>query len=148
MRSSPPDFSVHLADWRLDAESLRSVRTRVFVEEQAVPEDLEWDDDDARALHLLAVDAESRPIGTARLLDSGQIGRMAVLPEWRGRGVGSALLKEALRIAAESGFPTLFLNAQTSALPFYARMGFVPVGEQFAEAGIPHRRMILSSKYP
>jgi predicted GNAT family N-acyltransferase len=143
MTSSRREFSVRRADWSRDADALRSVRTRVFVDEQAVPEALEWDGADERAVHLLAVDAESRPIGTTRLLASGQIGRMAVLPAWRRRGVGSALLRETLLAARKTGLPPPFLNAQTSALSFYARMGFVPVGAQFAEAGIPHRRMVF-----
>ena len=131
------------ADWVRDGDALRLVRTLVFVEEQSVPSELEWDDDDTRAIHLLAEDDASQPIGTARLLDTGQIGRMAVLPEWRDRKVGSALLHDALDIARTSNYPVAFLNAQVSALPFYQRMGFEPVGEQFDEAGIPHRRMIL-----
>lgn len=136
-------FQLRRADWVGDGDALRFVRTRVFVEEQAVPADLEWDKDDASAIHLLAVDAASRPIGTARLVDTGQIGRMAVLPQWRYRGVGSALLIEILKIAEKSGCRAPFLNAQVSALPFYLRTGFKPVGAQFDEAGIPHRRMIL-----
>lgn len=136
-------FHLRRADWVRDGDALRQVRTRVFVEEQAVPSELEWDDDDARAIHLLAEDDASSPIGTARFMETGQIGRMAVLPEWRGRKVGSALLREALSIARASDYPAPFLNAQISALRFYQRMGFEPVGEQFDEAGIPHRRMML-----
>ena len=143
LRSETHRFRLRRADWVRNGDALRQVRTRVFVEEQAVPSELEWDDDDARAVHLLAEDERSRPIGTARFIETGQIGRMAVLPEWRGLGVGSALLREMLRIAEESRCPGPFLNAQVSALPFYQRMGFEPVGEPFDEAGIPHRRMIL-----
>ncbi|MEA3275604.1 MAG: GNAT family N-acetyltransferase [Pseudomonadota bacterium] len=147
--SSRPDesgFFVRLASWDRDRDALSGVRIRVFVEEQGVPESLEWDREDARAVHLLAVDAVSRPIGTARLLDTGQIGRMAVLPDWRNRGVGRALLRGILEIAQQRAVPQPFLNAQTSALPFYRRMGFVPVGEEFEEAGIPHRKMILGDR--
>lgn len=143
-RPEPPAFSVRRANWDRDRGALRNIRTLVFVQEQAVPKDLEWDSDDAQAEHLLAVDAAFQPIGTARLLATGQIGRMAVLPLWRNRGVGSALLREMLDIARGPGRPAPFLNAQTSALRFYLRMGFEPVGEQFEEAGIPHRKMTLS----
>ncbi len=136
-------FVVRLADWDQDRSELGRLRHRVFVVEQGVPEELEWDGEDACAVHLLALDRASRPIGVARLLPTGQIGRMAVLPEWRARGVGSALLREILRIARDQGHPSPFLNAQTTALGFYRRMGFIPVGEEFQEAGIPHRRMIL-----
>jgi predicted GNAT family N-acyltransferase len=137
------DFDIRRADWTRDGEVLRLIRRRVFIEGQGVHEDLEWDGQDEQATHLLAVDGRGRPIGTARLLPSGQIGRMAVVPEWRGRGVGHALLRRTLEIAAAQGQPHPFLNAQTTALPFYARMGLTPVGEEFMEAGIPHRRMVL-----
>lgn len=140
-----PEFdriSVRRAIWIRDSAALREVRTRVFIEEQSVPEDLEWDDDDAYAVHLLALEAASKPVGTARLLPTGQIGRMAVLPEWRNRGIGSALLHEILDIALAPGRPRPFLNAQVSAVPFYLRMGLVPAGARFKEAGISHQRMI------
>jgi len=143
--SATPEFTIRHADWNLDRERLRQVRSRVFIEEQSVAEHLEWDGEDERAAQLLAVDADGRPIGTARILPSGQIGRMAVLPEWRGRGVGKALLREALAIMAEHDRPKPYLNAQSSALPFYARMGFVAVGDEFMEAGIPHRKMVIEA---
>jgi len=143
--AEPPAFSVRRARWDTDRSALRSVRTLVFVQEQAVPQDLEWDSDDVNAVHLLAVDAENLPIGTARLLATGQIGRMAVVPFWRNQGVGSALLRKTIEIAREPGRPAPFLNAQISALRFYLRRGFEPVGEQFEEAGIPHRQMILGA---
>jgi predicted GNAT family N-acyltransferase len=135
-------FAVRRACWTQDRDALTQVRTRVFVKEQGVPPALEWDQSDETAIHLLAWDGADHPIGTARLLPSGQIGRMAVLGPWRGRGVGSALLREALRIAAESGLPTPFLHAQTAALSFYHRHGFRAAGQVFYEAGIPHRTMI------
>lgn len=138
----PPEFSVVRAEWDRDGPALKDVRHRVFVDEQQVPEDLEWDGEDENAVHLLARDAAGKAIGTARLLATGQIGRMAVLPEWRRRGVGSALLREILAIAGESGRPRPFLNAQVSALGFYARLGFRAVGAELEEAGIPHRRMV------
>jgi predicted GNAT family N-acyltransferase len=118
-----------------------AVRTAVFVKEQGVALTLELDGHDAVALHLLAEDAQGRPIGTARLLPDGRIGRMAVLPHWRRRGVGGALLRESLRLATDSPGMCPFLNAQRDAVGFYLRHGFVPEGEEFLEAGIPHRRM-------
>jgi len=142
-RADRPGYLVRRADWGEDEKALRLVRTRVFIEEQAVPEELEWDGADEGAVHALALDEAGHPIGTARLLRTGQIGRMAVLPAWRRRGVGRRLLRELLSIAAEEAYVEIFLNAQTSALPFYLRAGFVPVGDEFNEAGIPHRRMTL-----
>lgn len=141
-RSDGSTFGVRQARWDQDGAALRLVRMRVFVKEQGVPVELEWDGADAGALHLLAFDLEQNPIGTARILPSGQIGRMAVLPAWRGRGVGSALLLEALVLAAAPERPVPFLHAQTSALAFYHRHGFRAQGLEFWEAGIPHRLMV------
>lgn len=135
-------FGVRRAQWERDREALVLVRSRVFVKEQGVPAQLEWDGADPGALHLLAFDLEQNPIGTARILPSGQIGRMAVLPGWRGRGVGTALLREALVLATATGLPAPFVHAQTRALAFYHRQGFRAQGLEFWEAGIPHRLMV------
>ncbi len=137
-----PGFGLRRADWVRDGKALRAVREQVFVREQGVPLALEWDGDDAPALHLLAETPDGSAIGTARLLPDGQVGRMAVLAEWRGRGVGTALLKALLHIAADKHYPPLFLNAQTRAVGFYARHGFEAEGDEFEDAGIPHRRMV------
>ena len=118
--------------------SLRTVRWKVFVEEQHVPEDLEWDDEDERSDHVMAVARDGAPIGTGRLLRDGHIGRMAVLKEWRGQGVGSALMIHLLRLARESGHEVVRLHAQTHAAGFYAKHGFAADGGEFMEAGIPH----------
>ena len=134
-------FSIRRARWPEDETRLKQVRENVFVKEQRVPVELEWDGEDAEAVHLLALDAAQHPIGTARLLPSGQIGRMAVLKEWRNQGVGRALLNRLLAEAKQSDYPELFLNAQLTALAFYAQQGFQPEGEVFHEAGIPHQRM-------
>ena len=134
-------FSVRMADWARDEAKLKSVRYDVFCVEQAVPEALEWDGLDSQCRHAIAEDAQGREIGCGRLLPDGHIGRMAVRPQWRGRGVGSALLEKLIALAADRGDSKVMLNAQTHAMPFYARYGFVPVGEPFDEAGIPHQAM-------
>ena len=131
------------ADWERDQAALRAVRQSVFVREQQVPESLEWDGRDGDAVHLVAESDDGAVIGTARLLPSGQVGRMAVMPDWRKRGVGTRLLAELLRIADDKGFPPPFLNAQTKVMSFYHRLGFEAVGNGFEEAGIPHQRMEL-----
>lgn len=113
----------------------------MFVEEQGVPADIEHDDWDALSLHAVAVDAEGRTLGTGRLLPDGHIGRMAVLREARGRGVGSALLQALTSAAVRSGHRHLLLNAQRAAVPFYARHGFHVCGAEFLEAGIVHLPM-------
>ena len=137
------EFAIQVTDWQRDRPRLAEVRREVFIEEQGVPEALEWDADDAGALHLLATDAEGRAIGCARLLPDGHIGRMAVLRRWRGRGVGTALLVAALEAARGQGHRTVRLSAQIHAAAFYAAAGFVAEGDEYLEAGIPHVAMRL-----
>ncbi len=139
MKSSP-EISVRTADWSVDREILKAVREEVFIREQGVPANMEWDELDAQSRHVVAM-ADGLAIGTGRLLPDGHIGRMAVLREWRGQGAGSALLTSLLEIARGRSMRRVRLNAQVQALPFYLRHGFQAQGEEFAEAGIPHRRM-------
>lgn len=134
-------YQVRWVDWRGASEPLRHVRRLVFIEEQQVPEALEWDEWDGRCLHVLAQTHAGDPVGTGRLLPDGHIGRMAVLRAWRGQGVGSALLQELLAMAREEGHDVARLNAQTQALAFYERFGFVAEGPEFLDAGIAHRHM-------
>lgn len=134
-------FSLRVVAWAGAEVPLRAVRTAVFVVEQDIPADLEWDAFDATSVHALAVDAAGTPIGCGRLLPDGHIGRMAVLADWRGQGVGAALFAHLIEIARQRGHARLRLHAQTQAMPFYARFGFAPVGAEFMEAGIPHRTM-------
>lgn len=139
--------TVRPAHWPVDRDRLTLVREAVFVVEQGVPRELEWDGEDAGASHWLAEDGNGNPVGVGRLLPTGQVGRMAVLPAWRGCGVGRRLLAAALDNARERGFTEVWLNAQTSALPFYTAQGFVAEGGEFDEAGIPHRRMRLTLEF-
>ena len=120
---------------------MRRVRHDVFVVEQRIPESLEWDDADATSLHALAEDGAGTPIGCGRLLADGHVGRLAVVRSWRGRGVGAALLGRLVDEARLRGHGRVVLNAQTQAMPFYARHGFDASGSEFEEAGIPHREM-------
>ena len=136
-------FTVCIANWQDDALALSTIRETVFIHEQQVPVELEGDGLDADCLHVLAADAAGNPIGTARLLPDGHIGRMAVLKAWRGRGVGSALLQLLLAEATKLKLERVVLNAQTYAAGFYAKFGFQAVGEEFRDAGIPHVKMVL-----
>lgn len=134
-------YSIKLAHWTDERDALLGVRFSVFVDEQGVPAELEHDARDADAWHLLACDESGQPIGTGRMLANGHIGRMAVLPGWRGRGVGTALLDRLMAIAREHELDSVFLHAQISAIPFYARLGFTAEGQPFEDAGIQHLSM-------
>ncbi len=136
------------AEWSRHREQLRAVRERVFIEEQKVPRELEWDGEDEVSRHFLALDDSGRAVGCARLLPSGQIGRMAVLPEHRGRGLGARLLRAAVEDAERQGMRKVFLHAQIHAAGFYLKAGFLPVGGEFMEAGIPHQSMELELPIP
>lgn len=138
---SAGNWAVRPAVWERDDEALRLIRFAVFVVEQHVPEELEWDGIDAACEHAIAEDEAGSPIGVGRLLPDGHIGRMAVLREWRGCGVGGAILERLVALARERGHAVARLNAQTHAMPFYRSHGFIPVGDEFDEAGIPHRAM-------
>lgn len=128
------------ANWADDQQALRDIRHTVFVVEQNVPSDLEWDGEDERCQHAMAT-LDGRHVGTGRLSKDGKIGRMAVLDEARGAGIGGALLEQLLSMARASGLAQVHLHAQTHALRFYERYGFVADGPEFDEADIPHRHM-------
>ncbi|WP_457097581.1 GNAT family N-acetyltransferase [Lysobacter sp. P5_B9] len=134
-------FTVEAVDYQAALPHLRAVRDAVFVQEQGVPRELEWDELDPLCHHVLARDTQGQPIGTGRLTPEHRIGRMAVLPEWRGRGVGDALLLALIDTARTLGWHDLSLHAQVSAYGFYARHGFLPYGDRFVEAGIDHQSM-------
>ena len=99
---SEPNFRVRLADWERDRGILEAIRRQVFVLEQQVPEELEWDGRDAQSVHVMAETLSAKPIGTARLLTDGHIGRMAVLKPWRGQGAGTAITRIAHRYSTTS----------------------------------------------
>jgi predicted GNAT family N-acyltransferase len=138
---SEPNFRMRLADWARDRYTLESIRRQVFVLEQQVPEELEWDGRDVQSVHVMAETLDGAPIGTARMLPDGHIGRMAVLKHWRGQGVGRQLLYTLISMAQRLGCTSVYLHAQSHALAFYEKSGFEVCGAEFTEAGIPHRRM-------
>ena len=141
-------FRIEVVDYAQAQDELRAVREPVFVQEQQVPLEEEWDALDPQCRHVIARDEAGTPIGTGRLTPERKIGRMAVLREWRGKGVGDALLSALMAQAWELGWPVISLNAQVSAEPFYARHGFVPYGPCFEEAGIQHQAMRRNLKGP
>lgn len=137
-------MKVSIAKSPEDRQACFDIRRRVFIEEQSIPETEEWDDFDRDALHLLA-QIEGSPAGTARLIVAGKtakIGRVAVLPSYRGGGLGRSLIQAALDKAAEDGLVVAVLDAQLHALAFYSELGFVAEGNDFDDgSGILHRRM-------
>ncbi len=133
------------ASWQDHEEDLLAIRREVFIREQAVPEEVEIDGLDPDAIHLLAVNEIGEYIGCARILPTGQIGRMAVLKQHRGTGVGARLLEEAVKTGRSAGFARLYLHAQKHAEDFYRKGGFVPTGEELTEADINHVVMDLDT---
>lgn len=136
-----PAIQVRLGAWIDLRDEAARIRYTVFVDEQKVPAEIELDDWDALSLHALALDAQGRALGTARLLPDGHVGRMAVVRSARGQGVGTALLRALLRAARERGDREVVLSAQTHAMPFYEKEGFIAEGDEYDDAGIPHRQM-------
>lgn len=137
------DFTVHLVTWH-DAEPLlRALRETVFIREQGVPEELEWDGLDEGCRHALALSLSGEAIGCGRMLSDGHIGRIAVLPQWRKRKVGTAIMEALLDEASTRGYAQVDVDAQTYAIPFYHTFGFTEYGDEFMDAGLPHKKMKL-----
>jgi len=133
--------TVDVIDWPAACAEARAIRIRVFVQEQGVPPALEMDDMDALSDHAVARLPDGRAIATGRLLPDGHIGRMAVLPEQRGTGIGRAVLTALMERARTRGMLEVVLSAQTHAVGFYAKSGFIAQGDVYMEAGIPHVEM-------
>jgi predicted GNAT family N-acyltransferase len=134
--------------WREAENDLRAVRTPVFIEEQAVTPEFEWDELDAGAVHLLAVlqdfNSVSQPIACLRIIDYHKIGRMAVLKEFRGNGLGAMLLKAAVEICKLHKSKVITLSAQTHAIEFYGKAGFKVTSDEYCDVHIPHLDMQLT----
>jgi YbgC/YbaW family acyl-CoA thioester hydrolase len=142
-----PMLDVQLGTWDQLGRQAQAIRTAVFVEEQHIPAELEWDASDASCVHALAVNRLGRAVGTGRLLEHSprvsRIGRMAVTPALRGSGVGAAMLQALTDAARARGDSMVMLHAQASAVGFYRRLGFANQGAAFQEAGIEHQEMVL-----
>lgn len=138
-------FTIEQLSWESPKQTmLKALREQVFIIEQSVPAYIEWDEYDASAIHLLAIDHTQNAIGCARiLLEKGSVGRMGVLKEWRGNGVGYALLMEAIAICKAHGLKQLQLSSQTHAIQFYEKAGFVVTSEAYIDANIWHKDMVL-----
>lgn len=136
-------IEIREGDWAALGEAASEIRRLVFIEEQRVPKEEEWDGRDPECRHFLAL-YDDLPLGTARLLPDAHIGRVAVLARARGLGIGAALMRAAIEAARRDGHASVELAAQTHALAFYEHLGFVACGDEFLDAGIPHRNMRLA----
>ena len=158
-----PIYFIHITNWDDNKKQLKKIREQVFIQEQNVPAELEWDGLDEEAYHVLAevnsideaLASKRYPIGTARIIINNKqahIGRMAVLPEWRGKGVGSKILQccidECKKPFSKKNIETIVLNAQLYVTEFYQKAGFKITSEEFLDAGIPHKQMTLFLQAP
>ena len=134
------EYSCRVADWQTESRPLCTIRRKVFIEEQAVPENLEWDAYDDVAVHFVVLYGDT-PVGTGRLKPDGQLGRMAIMPMHRGSGAGGLLLQSIIDYYCSRGGERLYCHAQSRVTGFYERYGFHCEGEEFMDAGIPHRAM-------
>ena len=127
--------------WQLDEGVIKSVRTPVFVQEQQVPYEIDFDSNDANAVHWLAFNDNNIPLGTARLLGDGHFGRMAVIKMYRNQGIGRSIIQAAMDYASSVGMESIYLNSQLQAKTFYEGLGFKEYGDVFLEANIEHVSM-------
>jgi len=134
------EYTLKLTRWDKEQTSLSEIRRRVFIEEQQVPEELEWDEDDKACIHVLVTNNQT-PIATGRIKMDGHIGRMAVLKDYRNKGIGSAVLKALINFSKTLKMKSVYLHAQTSAIPFYEKHDFKTSSKEFMDAGIPHKTM-------
>jgi predicted GNAT family N-acyltransferase len=136
-------FTVSLLCWHDGEPLLRSVREAVFIREQGVPAELEWDEFDEGCRHALALSLRGEAVGCGRILPNGHIGRIAVIQQWRKQKVGTTIMEALLDYARAHDYKQVDVDAQTQALPFYRSFGFVEQGEAFIDAGLPHIKMTL-----
>ena len=120
---------------------IHQVRKQVFIVEQKVPAELEFDEADPLAVHVVAF-INSQPVATGRIAPDGKIGRMAVLKNFRKKGIGQKILQRLVDIGCHNGLKKLYLSSQCHAIPFYEKVGFTPQGPVYEEAGIDHRLMV------
>jgi len=127
-------FTIKITNWQKDKAALIHIRRKVFIEEQKVPEE-------HSCIHILVTNSSNTPVACGRLKENGHIGRMAVLKEYRNTGIGREILKEILNSAKKMNLNKVYLHAQTIAIPFYEKQGFMTYTDEFIDAGIPHKSM-------
>ena len=138
-------MKIEIVKWIDGLSQLKNIREKVFIQEQKVTPQLEWDGMDEKAIHFLVFN-DKAAIGCARAIvikDHMQLGRMAVLKEYRGQGIGSALLEKAMTIAKLNQLSAIYISAQCHAIDFYKKFGFEVKSDIYLDAEIPHRDMTL-----
>ena len=136
-------FSIQKVDWETHRSELLEIRIQVFVKEQSVPIEEEEDASDPGSIHIIVYSSSGQAAATGRLTPKGWIGRMAVLKEYRGLGLGLTILKELTALGFEHSLTEIWLSAQTHAIPFYEKLGYKIHGEIYDDCNIPHQDMFL-----
>lgn len=139
------NLKIEIVKWIDGLSQLKNIREKVFIQEQKVTPQLEWDGMDEKAIHFLVFN-DKAAIGCARAIvikDHMQLGRMAILKEYRGQGIGSALLEKAMTIAKLNQLSAIYISAQCHAIDFYKKFGFEVKSDIYLDAEIPHRDMTL-----
>ena len=139
-------FTVSLVCWHDGEPLLRAIREAVFIREQGVPAELEWDKLDESCRHALALSLSGEAIGCGRICAKGHIERIAIMPQWRCQKVGTAIMEALLDEARSRGYKQVDVDAQIYAIPFYQKFGFVEHGKEFVDAGLPRKNMKLKIK--
>lgn len=135
-------FSVKQGSWDQLQQDAKLIRELVFICEQNIPEQDEWDDQDAISQHFVVYE-QNQPIATARLLVNNSVGRVAVLKAYRGQGIGRLIMLEIIAYAQAQKRPSLQLSSQVHAISFYEKLGFSVQGDEYDECGIPHIEMVM-----
>ncbi len=136
-------YKIQSGTWEELASHAKLIRTEVFIQEQNIAENEEWDAQDAISLHFVVYD-QNQPIATARLLENNSIGRVAVLKSYRGKGIGQLLMQQIIQVAKNQKRLMLKLSAQVYAKQFYENLGFQLSGEEYLDCGIPHIDMYMN----
>jgi predicted GNAT family N-acyltransferase len=139
------DIDIEIVSFSDRQAEITSVRRAVFVEEQNVPESIDFDGSDVDFIHVLATDKTGFPVGTARINRKGRIGRMAVLKNYRRQGIGTKMIQALMDYGRKNSITDFHVSSQVTAIGFYEKMGFEPFDEEFLEAGIKHINMKLKN---
>lgn len=137
------EFTVVVGDWHSLQQHAKHIRELVFILEQDIAPEDEWDDQDPISTHFVVYDAD-QPIATARLLSNDHVGRVAVLKEYRSKGIGKLVMQEIIALAKQQQRKELILSSQVHATQFYSGLGFAVQGESYLDCGIPHVDMVMT----